>query len=63
MFGLIFNLSNGQPIMPLGERLGVDANGNFKLRVGRGISVDLSTGETLFTTPWDTDDGRSDDER
>lgn len=48
----IFGLDDWQPIFPVGNGLSVDLNGNFKMRMGDGLAMDLDSGDMMFTTPW-----------
>lgn len=56
----IFDLDNWEPMFKISDDVAVDSKGNFKMRMGENMAMDMDTGKMQFTTPWQSDD-ESDD--
>ena len=57
----IFDLDSWEPMFPLSDDVAVDRKGAFSMRLGDNVVMDMETGETHFTTTWETQKGDSDD--
>ena len=60
----VFDLDDDfKPMFRLSKDMAVDSDGNFSLRMGDNMAMDMDTREMHFTTSWDSDDlgGASDD--
>ena len=60
----IFDLDDDfKPMFRLSKDMAVDFDGNFSMRMGDNMAMDMDTGEMHFTTSWDSDDfgGGADD--
>ena len=55
----IFDLDTWEPLFKVSKDLSVDTKGNFSMRRGENMAMDLDTGKMHFTTPW----GSVDDDR
>ena len=53
---MIFDFSDGDTIMPMGDRMGMDSQGNLNIRIGKNSAMDMNTGSIHFTSSWNTDD-------
>ena len=58
----IFNLDNWEPIFPISDGMAVDSKGNFKIRMGDNMAMDMDTGEVSFTSRWESPDDSGDDD-
>ena len=58
----VFNLDNWEPMFPIGDGMAVDSEGNFKIRMGDNLAMDMDTGELSFTSPWASSDGNDGEE-
>lgn len=56
----IFDLDKWEPMFPIGNGMAVDSEGNFKIRMGDSMAMDMDTGELSFTTPWEASTDLSD---
>ena len=52
----IFNISNGDFIYPLSDNFGFDSNGDYHMRMGDHMSMDLDSGEIHYNSGWENDD-------
>lgn len=53
---MIFDFSDGDFIMPMGNHLGMDFDGNLNMRMGNNMSMDLDSGDIHLTSSWKHDD-------
>lgn len=53
---MIFDYSDGNFIMPMGNSMGMDFDGNMHMRMGDNMSMDMETGDIHFTSSWKKDD-------
>ena len=44
---MIFDYSDGNFIMPMGNSMGMDFDGNMHMRMGDNMSMDMETGNTV----------------
>ncbi len=56
----IFDLDTWEPMLKVSKDLRVDTKGNFSMRMGENMAMDLDTGKMHFTTPWPSDDESGD---
>ena len=57
----IFDIDNWEPMFKISKDMAVDSKGNFSMRVGDNMVMDMDSGEMHFTTSWDSDDDSDDD--
>jgi len=58
----IFDLDTWEPMFKVSKDLWVDTKGNFSMRMGENMAMDLDTGKMHFTTPWPSDDDSGDED-
>ena len=56
----VFDLDSWDPLFKVSDDMAVDMDGNWSVRIGDGLAMDMDTGDIHFTTSWSSDD--SDDE-
>ena len=56
MCSSIFDYDDSDFIFPTSNNMGIDSNGNFHMRMGDNMSMDMETGELHFTSGWTNDD-------
>ena len=52
----VFDLDTWEPLFKVSEDLSVDSNGDFSMRMGKNMAMNLETGKMRFTTPWPSGD-------
>lgn len=57
----IFDYDEGNFIYPTSGNMGIDADGNFHMRMGDNTSMDLDTGELHFNSGWQDSNNNDDD--
>ena len=53
---MIYDYEDGDFIFQTSNNMGMDSDGNIHLRMGRNMSMELTTGELHFNSGWDDDD-------
>ena len=53
---MIFDYSDGDFIMPMGDDMGMDFDGNLHMRMDDNLSMNMDSGELHFTSPWNRRD-------
>ena len=56
MYEPVFDLEGFEPLFKVTENMAVDAKGNFVMRLGDNLAMDMDSGRMRFTTPWQADD-------
>ena len=56
MSNSIFNYDDSDYIYPISNNTGLDSDGNFYMRIGNNMSINMDTGEMNFTSNWSDDD-------
>ncbi len=57
----IFDIDNWEPMFKISEDMAVDSKGNFSMRIGDNMVMDMDSGEMHFTTSWGSDEDSDDD--
>ena len=57
----IFDYDDGDFIYQTSDIMGIDSNGDFHMRMGDNMSMDMETGELHFNSGWKNNDDNDDD--
>ena len=49
----IFDYDSGEFINPISDDMGIDSDGNFHIRIGDNMSMNLETGDLHVISGWD----------
>ena len=52
----VFDLDSWDPLFKVSDDMAVDMDGNWSVRIGDGLAMDMDTGDIHFTTSWSSDD-------
>ena len=55
----VFDLDSWDPLFKVSDDMAVDMDGNWSVRIGDGLAMDMDTGDIHFTTSWSSDDSDS----
>ncbi len=61
MSRLLFGIDDWEPLFKISKDMAVDSEGNFSMRIGDSIAMDMNTGEPRFTTSWGSDEDSDED--
>ncbi|MBP5283231.1 MAG: hypothetical protein J6Y93_01005 [Treponema sp.] len=53
---MILNMDDGDIIVPVGNGLGMDSEGDLHMRVGEHMSMNMNNGDLHMVSNWEDDD-------